>query len=279
MFGSRSASAGERSSRSRAREPRHDDRAADETVVLEPSRPGSRAAPRPPGRARGASPPPRVRLLDLADEWLVSIVALRRAAELPAPERLKARTLELETDFERRAREHGFAAADIEEASFALVAFLDESVMRSRGAAREMWLEKPRQLERFRTNVAGEEFFTRLERLRRERQSRIESLEVCYACLVFGFVGRYGLASPDAVRALLGELETDIAAVRGTARGPLAPHAVRREELAESAAGGVPMWLSLLVFLPALLLVWVVISLLAHGHAGRIAGELRRLVE
>lgn len=246
----------------------------DETVVIAPgaTRTRSRASAAPAAAA------PQTRLLDLASEWLLLVLTLRGASELNDPAGLRAQLIEQKGKLEQAAREHGMSTADVESAVFSLVAFSDESVLRSKGAARDAWISRPLQLELFGQNIAGEEFFTRLERLRRERQHRIDALEVAYACLAFGFLGKYGLSGPEKVQALLAEVEGDIAAVRGTSRPVLAPNAVRRDPLEEGAASGIPVWLSIAVFVPALLLVWIILGLIANLHAGRVAGELKRLL-
>lgn len=246
----------------------------DETVVITPgaTRTRSRASAAPAAAA------PQTRLLDLASEWLLLILTLRGASELNDPAGLRAQLKEQKARFEQAARENGMSAADVESAGYALVVFTDESVLRSKGAARDAWITNPWQLELYGTNVGGEEFFTRLERLRRERQHRIEALEVSYACLAFGFLGKYGLSGPEKVQALLAEVESDIAAVRGTTRPALAPNAVRRDPLEEGTVSGIPVWLSVAVFVPALLLVWIILGLIANLHAGRVAGELKRLL-
>jgi type VI secretion system protein ImpK len=246
----------------------------DETVVMGPS--ATRARARTTQAA--AAEPARTRLLDLASEWLLLILTLRRATELSDPAALRAQILDQKGRLEQAAREHGTSAADLESAVFALVAFTDESVLRAKGAARDAWIARPLQLELFGQNIAGEEFFTRLERLRRERQHRSEALEVSFACLAFGFLGKYGLSGPEKIQALLAEVEADIAAVRGTTRPALAPHAVRRDALEETAGGGIPVWLSIAVFVPALILVWIILGLIANLHAARAAAELRRLL-
>lgn len=247
----------------------------DETVVITPGASRSRS------RSSSAAPTAaltKTRMLDLASEWLLLVLTLRRATELNDPTGLRAQLIEQKARLEQSSREHGMSAADVESAVFSLVAFSDESVLRSKGAARDAWISKPLQLELFGQNVAGEEFFARLERLRRERQHRIEALEVAYACLAFGFLGKYGLSGPEKIQALLAEVESDIAAVRGTTRPALAPNAVRRDPLEESSAVGIPVWLSVAVFVPALVLVWIILGLIANLHAGRIAGELKRLL-
>ena len=242
--------------------------------MLEPT-PSSRGRTRE--RERDA-PPVRTRLVDLAADWLAMIVAVRHATTSADPQAVRGRALEHKSRLEARARDAGFSASDIEAATYGLVGFLDESVLRTPGPARDAWVSRSLQMELYGTNIAGEEFFIRLERLRKERETRIEALEVYYCCLAFGFMGRYGLSGPERLAALLSEVEGDIAAVRGGGRGSLAPHATRRETGAGAVTGGMPLWLVLAVFVPALALVWVVIRMVAFLHAGSAADAIRKLM-
>ena len=220
----------------------------------------------------------RPRLVDLCGEWLTLIVTLGRAEALPDPTGLRARVMEIKSRLEDAASRHGFSAADAEAASFALVAFLDETILNSSGPARDQWLAKPLQLELYGQMVGGEEFFDRLDRLRREREERIEALEVYFCCMAFGFSGKYKLSGPERIRSLLAEVERDIAAVRGPSQRPLAPHATRRDAFKE-AAQGIPMWISLLVFIPATLLVYLLIMLVTRLSAGSAARAIQGFLE
>jgi hypothetical protein len=101
--------------------------------------------------------------------------------------------MELKSRFERDAGAHGFSAADVEDAMFAMVALLDQTILSQRGPARDAWIARPLQLELYGRQLAGEEFFERLDKLRQEREARIEALEVYGCCLGFGF-GRCGTA-------------------------------------------------------------------------------------
>jgi type VI secretion system protein ImpK len=231
------------------------------------------------GGGRGASaPPPRARLVDLASEWFAMVVALKRVASLPDAGALRVKALELKAKFEQDAREGGFSAADTESAVFALVAFFDETVLNSSGPARDAWISRPLQLELFGQNVAGEEFFDRLDKLRRERESRIEALDVYYCCLAFGFAGKFKLAGPEKVKALLAEVERDVAAVRGTAKRPLAPHALRQDEFGSDVAAGIPIWILFAVFFGALTVTWLLIALVSNVAAGGAANAIRGLL-
>ncbi len=76
-------------------------------------------------------------------------------------------------------------------AIFALVAFVDETVLLADFPLRSEWMSYPLQLELFQTNVAGIEFYDRLSNLLLDPASNADVIEVYYLCLILGFKGRY----------------------------------------------------------------------------------------
>lgn len=82
--------------------------------------------------------------------------------------------------------EHG----DLQEACYALVAFIDECVLRSSWPGREEWMRQPLQLQRYRENVAGENFFRRLRALL-SAPRRLPAIQAYALCLALGFRGVY----------------------------------------------------------------------------------------
>jgi type VI secretion system protein ImpK len=222
---------------------------------------------------RGRPGHSHLHLVDLCSDFLALVAAVRHADGAAEPVALRRRALELKTTLEQRAREIGIPSADVETATFALVALLDETVLRSRGAAKDAWMRTPLQLELYGQTVAGEEFYERLDALRRDRSGRIEALEVCCACLALGFGGRHNLAGPEKLAEILAEVGRDVQAVRGAPPRSLSPHLDPGGEYADAGGTGVPIWLSTLAFVLGTALVWLVIKLLAaHGAAGMAAG-------
>jgi type VI secretion system protein ImpK len=87
----------------------------------------------------------------------------------------------------------GYAADDVKYATYATVAFLDESVLNSHNPVFADWVRKPLQEEMFGTQIAGEVFFQHLQQLlgRNDSADLADLLEIYYLCLVLGFGGRY----------------------------------------------------------------------------------------
>ena len=159
-------------------------------------------------------------------------------------------------------------ADELEEARFALVAWADETVLRSDWSGRDEWLRELLQLQLFRTNRAGDEFYDHLARLRPDQN---HAREVYFFCLVLGFEGRY--AGHQAERAEIMRQQFELLRVAGRAldlagAAPLAPPAYEME-IRVRGAGGRRLWPVLLSWLGAgagvFALLWVVLRLLAAG--------------
>lgn len=243
-----------------------------ETVLIER---GPRAKEARPGRVAGTARPHKARLVDLAADWLSTSLALAQVQDLPDAGALRERALELKNRFERDADTQGFAGADIQDAVFAMVALLDETILSGRGPARDAWIARPFQLELYGRQLAGEEFFERLDLLRQERESRVEALEVYNCCLAFGFQGRLRL-SPGQIPDLLDEIQRDITAARGTGLSPLAPNAGRRNERVAQERRGMAWWMPVAVFVPAVIAAWCLLWVIARLGAGAAASAVTK---
>jgi type VI secretion system protein ImpK len=133
-------------------------------------------------------------------------------------------TLEALRSAANQALAAGYNADDVKLASFACVAFLDESVLNSQNPIFADWLRKPLQEELFGTHVAGEAFFQHLQQLlgRPDSHDLADLLEVHYLCLVLGFGGRYGVGNRGELAQAMQMTADKIRRTRGPL-GPLSP--------------------------------------------------------
>jgi type VI secretion system protein ImpK len=104
-------------------------------------------------------------------------------------------------------------------AVFAAVAFLDESILNLQQAVFAQWPRKPLQEELFGVHIAGEIFFSNIQRLLGQRDSHdvADVLEVYLLCILLGFRGRYGAGGQAELRAVVDSIAEKIARVRGIA--------------------------------------------------------------
>lgn len=122
------------------------------------------------------------------------------------------------------AKKRGYSPEDIELATFAVVAFLDESILNLRSPVFSDWPRQPLQEERYGHHIAGEIFFQNLQKLsgRSDSQELVDLLEVYYLCLLLGFAGRYSLGGRGDLAAIVMQTGERIQRIRQT--GPeLAP--------------------------------------------------------
>ncbi len=119
---------------------------------------------------------------------------------------------------ENEARRLGYTAEDTEQAVFAVVAFLDESILDLRLPVFADWPRQPMQEERYGHHVAGEIFFHNLQKLlgRTDSQELADLLEVYYLCLLLGFAGRYSIGGRGELRGIIQQTGEKIFRIRHT---------------------------------------------------------------
>lgn len=145
---------------------------------------------------------------------------LNTAVDLPTPDVFRQRIDHL-FDNMRRSKPPTIALQDVNDAIYALAAFIDEQVLRSPWQGRQQWMARPLQLIYFGESTAGEGFFQRMQALQSD-PSRSHVLEVYYLCLALGFQGQYAMADKE-----LAAIQADVAQSvtrRLPATDQLSPH-------------------------------------------------------
>jgi type VI secretion system protein ImpK len=158
-------------------------------------------------------------------ELFTAIVRLRgRRQEVSNAELFRGQVLHSIKTAEQAARARGYTDEDIKLAVFAVVAFLDESLLNLRQAVFDDWVRRPLQEEMFGRHVGGEVFFDRLQELleRRDSQEAADTLEVYYLCLLLGYLGRFSISSKGDLRVLMEKTSDKINRIR-KARPDLSP--------------------------------------------------------
>ena len=122
---------------------------------------------------------------------------------------------------DQAAKAKGYSDEDVKSVVFALVAFLDESVLNLRKPAFDDWVRKPLQEELFGRHLAGETFFENLNQLlgRRDSAELGDVIEVYYLCLLLGYLGRYSISSKSDLRTVMGQADDKIKRIRGIGAG------------------------------------------------------------
>ncbi len=126
----------------------------------------------------------------IASDLFATMLLFREAAESnrPALHDLKSSVLGQLDTIAKAPEAQKLPDTEVEEARFALVAWVDEMVMTSDWSRREEWQRESLQFELFRTNRAGDDFYEHLSSLSPE-QSAVR--EIYVLCLALGFEGQY----------------------------------------------------------------------------------------
>ena len=133
------------------------------------------------------------------------------------PEDFRSRMKQALSDVESTAARRGYAAEDVKESSFAVVAALDEAILSAPDENATNWVGKSLGEELYDQRSAGELFFKRLEVLRANRDSQdvAEVLEVFYLCLLLGYEGKFAGGSRGELLQIITNLRDRIERIFG----------------------------------------------------------------
>lgn len=217
-------------------------------------------------------------LSDIASECLMLILQLRSTNQYGNPDTLKTRVNEMFERFEREARNAGIDNEKITEAKFALVAFLDETIISSQWNQKASWLSNPLQIEMFDTFNAGEEFFAHLNELRQRSSTNKDVLEIYYLCLALGFKGKYQLQSPESLRRIIDDLNMELHPEMYQVIDAISPNGKPMDTIEFSGKGGLPAWIYPISAVVIFLILYVILSVSATGKSDDIIEALKNLI-
>lgn len=213
---------------------------------------------------------------------LTSIVRIRSGAQSVGDyQAFRRQTRDVLAGIEREAVRSGYPQSDVRNTSYAVVAFLDESILDSADPNRYNWTSL--QAELYGQSVAGEGFYQQLDgfRNRRDSQQLMDILEVYYLCLLLGYRGRYaGYAREQAVELnrYRDELRARIEGVRGRnvlfwpGEGPGLPDLPSGPSPEDSAHRRMRTWA--LVSAVSVVLVWGLCRAALYWQASSVLASL-----
>ena len=160
---------------------------------------------------------------------------------------------------------------------FALVAFLDETILASEWSQKDDWLANSLQLEHFGRFDAGEEFYAVLGKLRQRRGPGSSVLKIYYLCLVLGFKGKYQFLDREKRRDVVDDVASALGPEKGRGDVTLSPHGLRAEESVGAVAQDLPGWLIVVLAAACGIGFYVLMTLLLAGSADAAALALGSL--
>ena len=161
----------------------------------------------------------------IVQELLTATVRLRANRQGPTDaESFRAHLKQLIARADQDARQAGYSQGDVRYALYAVVAFIDESILNSAQAMFRDWPRRPLQDELFGGHVGGEAFFQYLQQLmtRDPSPDLADVLEVYLLCLLLGFQGRYSATNRDELGLWTSRVREQVTRIRG-GTPPIAP--------------------------------------------------------
>lgn len=217
------------------------------------------------------------RLAEIFAPCFTLILQLRATSEFGNPDVLRQRIKDLLDQGEREARRLNIHGEEIKRAKFALVAFVDETILSSNWSQKEYWVARPLQLELYDQYDAGEVFFERLEEMLPEPAAYAEALEVYYLCMTLGFKGRYQLHDQDNLRILIEKTFTALTRTPGMASGVLSPHGKPRGQAATEVRSKLPVWVIAVFAVTLALVIYIGMSLYMNSAANTAAERIEQI--
>jgi type VI secretion system protein ImpK len=165
------------------------------------------------------------RLALIVQELLTATVRLRANRQGPTDvESFRTHLKQLIAAADQDARQAGYAQGDVRYVLYAVVAFIDESILNSAQPMFRDWPRRPLQDELFGGHVGGEAFFQYLQQLmtRDPSPDLADVLEVYLLCLLLGFQGRYSATNRDELGLWTSRVRDQVTRIRG-GTPPLAP--------------------------------------------------------
>ncbi|MDA3960410.1 MAG: DotU family type IV/VI secretion system protein [Planctomycetota bacterium] len=213
-------------------------------------------------------------LVDCCQAFVGLVLTLEQDHADTGADDLKGNGERLLMELERDAQREGVGMLDIDAAKYALAALLDEKVLCSEIAAMADWINEPLQMRLYGTFAAGEEFYNRIDELRRDPGGpRLIALEVYHLCLGLGFKGKFDdKRGEEQRRIVMEQIAEQVQQARGG--GSLAPNAYRvatQEEAAEKSwFARLPLWAFPAASLAAVLVVALAMSMLVSSAVSAV---------
>lgn len=153
-------------------------------------------------------------------ETLTSIVRLKANRQTVSDEKyFRQQFIQALKLASEEARTRGYSDGAISLGRFAVVTFLDETILNLGSPAFAGWAGRPLQQELSGEHKGGEVFFDKLDHLLRQPDSAelADILEVYLLCLILGYAGKYSLSGRGELLGLRQAIMSRIDRIRGPA--------------------------------------------------------------
>ena len=182
--------------------------------------------------------------VNLAAPLLELVLKLQTGAVAPSNE-VRPVVRDLLKQLEQSGRELRCHPEQVEAVKFALVAFVDETVLSPQNdfPLRKEWEQHPLQLEYFREHLAGVKFFERLDRMIENMEADVDVVEVYYLCLLLGFKGKYNIyLLEEQLKAVTANVADHLRRVGRLKMNALSAHWLATDQPEFPRDPGLPLW-------------------------------------
>ena len=173
------------------------------------------------------------------------------------------------------ALKRGYNGDDIELALFAVIAYLDESILVLHAPVFVDWPRLPLQQQRYGHDIAGEVFFQNLQKIlsRSETHELADILEVYYLCMLLGFAGRYSIGGRGELGSIMQQTADKIRRIRRTT-GEISPRWMLPQDRVQ-ASGTDPLLRALLIGSIACFALMIVLFVMFKLNLGSGVSAMR----
>lgn len=208
-------------------------------------------------------------LVDMIYDGFYLVFLLRNHYFSTEPRNFRQKIYDFLDKFESSARRKSFLSEDIHEAKYAYCALIDETIMTAQGAEfqvlKDDWELNPLQLDLFGSQIAGNEFFERLDSLREQGEKRLPALEVFHYAMLLGFQGKYRLEAPEKIRYLISRLGDEIEHLRGN-KNEFSPFWAIPDQIKHTLTSETPLWIIMAVMALLLATIFTTMWYFTNNH-------------
>ena len=219
-------------------------------------------------------------LTGLCTDLFLIIIRMREAEDLGDPAALRKLINYYMDLFQKNCATMKLTQASIDESKYALIALMDETVLSVPGACKDYWLLRPMQLDYFGDNIAGQEFYNKLQNLLLQPESKKDVLEVYYLCLSLGFEGKYKISNPEERLAILEDLGRKLRRTRIRVSSDLSPHGKRADSgiLKKKGVFLFPLWMTGVISAIAVVLGWFALFSMSSSQGNELMTSIHSLI-
>jgi type VI secretion system protein ImpK len=211
----------------------------------------------------------------LATDLFLIVIRMRESEDLGDPAALRKLIMYYIDLFKRNCKTAGIA-----DALYAIVALIDETVLSAGGACRDYWFGRPLQIDLFGDNIAGVEFYNRMQKLQAQAEKKKDALEVYYLCLSLGFEGKYKVLDPQERTALLEESGRKLRRAKIRISSALSPHGNRTDPGTppkKTGAERFPLWMAGAAAGGVCFVVYIIVLILTSINLGSVLKIVEKL--